>query len=711
MRKNSKFILPLFLSFLLILSNFALVYAENDALDTAVQPQVEEQNEVEEQKQEEISEENNEEINEGIKDEIVEENIEEVVEENKEETVEENKEDESIVEQNNKVSEEKEKITTVKTKKTSINKNTGNKLTTSDSTEIEVATETEFKNIINKINQEASNIIVKLIQDIICSGSGSITLSKGNLTILGENHQLVSHFILKDSAILNLGTDDYTKNLTITSNNSTNCLIDTNGKSTLNIYDGVTLGPNKCGGTAGGIAAHGQSTINMYGGTITDCESTLTVAGGAYLDGNSTFNMYNGTIQNCTGLQGGAIGLSGATPIGGSNESSVTFNMYGGTIKDCVDRYVGGGAVCIFTSYPVGFNMYGGTIENCTNTSYGYGGAVLVYSTDNRTVVNLVDGTITDNNSKYGGGVFVFQGNVNISDGFKLYNNQATVAGDDIYNNGANVILGTAYTGTLKGCNHIIDGWYEDAEARWSYGDCTSEKEHYILFEHEGELYAMEYGLKAAHGEPKVEPEPEPEPEHKPEPTPTPEPKPTPEPEPTPGPTPTPTPEPIPTPEPVQPTQPTQPTSITPTVQRTQTTTVVDENPQLTAEYSETNTIPDPETPMATPEEKYWALLNLILSILTVIFGLIFILYRKDDDLKVEDKRKANIAKIIAAFVAIASVIVFIFTEDMAATMAWIDKWTILMAVILIGEFVIDYYIHKKSQNDEEEEEEEELDG
>ena len=114
---------------------------------------------------------------------------------------------------------------------------------------------------------------------------------------------------------------------------------------------------------------------------------------------------------------------------------------------------------------------------------------------------------------------------------------------------------------------------------------------------------------------------------------------------------------------------------------------------------------------MAAPEEKYWALLNLILSILTVIFGLIFVLHGKDNDLEVEDKRKANIAKIIAALVAVASVIVFIFTEDMTATMAWIDKWTILMAAILIGEFVIDYYIHKKSQNDEEEEEEEELDG
>ena len=184
---------------------------------------------------------------------------------------------------------------------------------------------------------------------------------------------------------------------------------------------------------------------------------------------------------------------------------------------------------------------------------------------------------------------------------------------------------------------------------------------------------------------------------------------PIPEPEPEPAPLiPQPIPVPIPQPIPTQPTS--QPKPTKPIVQRAQPQTIMAEVPQLTAEYSETKVISDPQTPKAMPE-KYWALLNLILSILTVIFGLIFVLHGKDDDLEVEDKRKANIAKIIAALVAIVSVIIFIFTEDMTVTMVWIDKWTILMAIILIGELIIDYYIHKKSQNDNEEEEEEELDG
>lgn len=118
------------------------------------------------------------------------------------------------------------------------------------------------------------------------------------------------------------------------------------------------------------------------------------------------------------------------------------------------------------------------------------------------------------------------------------------------------------------------------------------------------------------------------------------------------------------------------------------------------------STITDNPIPKTNLENKYWALFNLILSILTVIFGLIFVLHGKDDDLEVEDKRKINIVKIIAELIALASVIIFIFTEDTTATMAWVDKWTVLMAIILIGEFGADYYIHKKSKNDEEEEEE-----
>lgn len=115
--------------------------------------------------------------------------------------------------------------------------------------------------------------------------------------------------------------------------------------------------------------------------------------------------------------------------------------------------------------------------------------------------------------------------------------------------------------------------------------------------------------------------------------------------------------------------------------------------------------ISEPNTPKAVPE-KYWALLNLILSILTVISGIIFLLHKKDEELEEEDSKKVNRFKILSTLTAIASVIVFILTEDMTATMAWVDKWTIAMAIVLCIEFIEDYYIHKNSKYEEEEEKE-----
>ena len=74
MRNKNKFILSLFLSFLLIFSNLAFVYAEDEIVNDTSQPKVEEIK-VEEQKQEEPKE--------------VEEKTEEKVEEKVEEKIEE----------------------------------------------------------------------------------------------------------------------------------------------------------------------------------------------------------------------------------------------------------------------------------------------------------------------------------------------------------------------------------------------------------------------------------------------------------------------------------------------------------------------------------------------------------------------------------------------------------------------------------------------
>ena len=533
---------------------------------------------------------------------------------------------------------------------------------------IEITNENELKNIVNQINQDDDTVTVTLKNDISLTNNQKLSINAGNLTILGENHILKACINLAQKAVLNLGKTGYASTLTIISSRNDNGVFDITGESELNIYDGVTIGPCSRIGTAGGIQAHETSTINMYGGTITECES-MSVAGGVYLDGNSIFNMYGGTIQDCIGVQGGAVGLSGGKPIGASDVSSVTFNMSGGVITDCTDQYVGGGGVCIYTVYPVTFNMTGGSIEYCDTEGYGYGGGVLVYSTHSNTYVNLSSGHITDNDAVYGGGIFVFQGNVQIADGFGLYNNCADKGGDDIYNNGANVTLGKAdITGIYDLCDHYIDGWYEDAIKRWSYEPCTDEDTYLVPFTHINELYTQEYGLKAAHGLSPKEPDDPDEPDN-----------------------------------PVEPQKPSEsiPTKIESTTTKTTTKVASTNNSVIitntstpTPKQQKTTTISEPKTPQAESEQ-HWALINLILSILTAISGLIFIIRKKD-------KKHTNKRKVIAASIALISAIIFVLTENMALPMAYTDKWTFLMIFPLIIEMINIFVIRQESKGEEE---------
>ena len=451
----------------------------------------------------------------------------------------------------------------------------------------------------------------------------------------------------------------------------------------------------------------------MYGGTITNCRS-YAVSGGIYLDGHSVFNMYGGTISNCRGSNGGAIGLSGGSAIGPSTAGPVTFNMYNGIITNCIDDYQGGGAICTYSFYPTTINIINGKIENCKSIATsryaygggaisafcfsdlffnmeggeitgnscidcnrGYGGGVLIYATGANTNIQLTNGKIANNNANIGGGFFIFQGNATIADGFGLYNNIATVGADDIYSNGTNVVLGAACTtAVLAACNHLIDGWYEDATARWSYTECTGEDQHLEEFTDLGIVITNDYGLKAAHGLNPKEPSEPIDPDEPDEPD-----------------------------NPVEPQEPTKPSESIPTKIESTTTKITTKvastnNSVITINAStptpkqqKTTTISEPKTPQAEPEQ-HWALINLILSILTAISGLIFIIRKKD-------KKHTNKRKVIAASIALISAIIFVLTENMTLPMAYTDKWTFLMIFPLIIEMVNIFVIRQESKGEE----------
>ena len=254
---------------------------------------------------------------------------------------------------------------------------------------------------------------------------------------------------------------------------------------------------------------------------------------------------------------------------------------------------------------------------------------------------------------------------------------------------------------------------------------------------------------------PTEEPTPTPAPTEEPTPTPapteesTPTPAPTEESTPTPAPTeestPTPAPNPNPNPNPATPTPapaaPVVPATVaTPTQTPTATpsTTPSDNGGKgdgnNDGEIGET--INDNETPLANGEDiadnatplaglgtGAWALINLILTIVTTLLSILLLIGyigKKKKALEDEDgnvvldengkevmeyeKNKKGLWRLISIIPALIAIIVFIFTEDMTLPMIFVDKWTILHVVIALVQVVVMVLCKKKKdENDEDE--------
>ena len=244
---------------------------------------------------------------------------------------------------------------------------------------------------------------------------------------------------------------------------------------------------------------------------------------------------------------------------------------------------------------------------------------------------------------------------------------------------------------------------------------------------------------------PTEEPTPTPAPTEEPTPTPAPTEESTPTPVPTEESTPTPAPNPNPNPNPATPT----PTPVAPVVPAT----VATPTPKPTATPSTTpsdnggkgdgnndgeigETINDNETPLANGEDiadnatplaglgtGAWALINLILTIVTTLLSILLLIGyigKKKKALEDEDgnvvldengkevmeyeKNKKGLWRLISIIPALITIIVFIFTEDMTLPMIFVDKWTILHVVIALVQVVVMVLCKKrKDENDEDE--------
>ena len=130
------------------------------------------------------------------------------------------------------------------------------------------------------------------------------------------------------------------------------------------------------------------------------------------------------------------------------------------------------------------------------------------------------------------------------------------------------------------------------------------------------------------------------------------------------------------------------------------------------------------KTPKARPE-KFWALINLICAIVTVLFGLLLLISKRhknkddeeddetkdqtttnEDEEKEQEKKRGAVTRVLAVLIAIVSVVFFLVTEDLSLRWTWTDQWTIWMVVIGLVQIVV-FFVGRKWKNVDDDDEEE----
>ena len=127
------------------------------------------------------------------------------------------------------------------------------------------------------------------------------------------------------------------------------------------------------------------------------------------------------------------------------------------------------------------------------------------------------------------------------------------------------------------------------------------------------------------------------------------------------------------------------------------------------------------KTPKARPE-KFWALINLICAIVTVLFGLLLLISKRhknkddeddetkdqtttnEDEEKEQEKKRGLFTRVLAVLIAIVSVVFFLVTEDLSLPWTWTDQWTIWMVVIGFVQIVV-FFVGRKWKNVDDEDE------
>ena len=162
----------------------------------------------------------------------------------------------------------------------------------------------------------------------------------------------------------------------------------------------------------------------------------------------------------------------------------------------------------------------------------------------------------------------------------------------------------------------------------------------------------------------------------------------------------------------------TQPVTTTPAPEATVEPAKVEPTPAPTAKPEK---IKEEATPQAAVKG-HWALINLIAAMLSVVLAVAALLakHAKEEDEEEKDdqvvesenqddetvaSKRHRTWKIVAVVDAIAAVVVFILTENLAHNMVLVDKWTVLMVLFGLISIVSTYFARKWHEEDEDEDE------
>lgn len=115
------------------------------------------------------------------------------------------------------------------------------------------------------------------------------------------------------------------------------------------------------------------------------------------------------------------------------------------------------------------------------------------------------------------------------------------------------------------------------------------------------------------------------------------------------------------------------------------------------------------DEPTALASGAKWALVNLILMILTALTSIVLLVgyfgkkEEQDDDGNEVDIKRKGIARLCSLVPAIAAIIAFFLTEDMRNPMILVDRWTLLMVILAVLQVLVAVFARKqKEQRDDE---------